>query len=192
MSPSQGRLKVGEAEMAWICAEEGERIYWTPASQEGRGRPQRRLMDVVMKDVEERNCSVFSPQIKNWKLFFIVIILNRIKVLFCPLVKQERKYRSSPQRLKATTERSYLGLNQRPSSVCIKPAPAHMWSFHFWLQSSKRITLHKYAAYCCTQTLEPYFNRTRETETKISNGLFEQKHGLYLRSSFCLVSCAGR
>lgn len=27
MSPSQGRLKVGEAEMAWICAEEGERIY---------------------------------------------------------------------------------------------------------------------------------------------------------------------
>lgn len=51
MSPSQGRLKVGETEMAWICTEEGERIYWTPASQEGRGRPQRRLMDVVMKDV---------------------------------------------------------------------------------------------------------------------------------------------
>lgn len=61
-----------------------------------------------------------------------------------------------------------------PSAVCIKPTPAHMWSFHFWLQSSKRITLHKYPAYCCTQTLEPYFftdsisaeNRTRETETK--------------------------
>lgn len=72
MSPSQGRLKVGEAEMVWICAEEGERIYWTPAGQEERGRPQRRLMDVVMEDVlrvgvteEERNCSVFSPQIKN-------------------------------------------------------------------------------------------------------------------------------
>lgn len=36
MSPSQGWLKVGEAEIVWICAEEGERIYWTPARQEGK------------------------------------------------------------------------------------------------------------------------------------------------------------
>lgn len=43
----------------------------------------------------------------------------------------------------------------------------HTWSFHFWLQSSKRITLHKYPAYCCTQTLiSSSENRTRETETK--------------------------
>lgn len=129
---------------------------------------------------------------KELKTVFHCYYIKQNKSVVLSTCPQERKYRSSPQRLKATTERSYLGLNQRPSSVCIKPAPAHMWSFHFWLQSSKRITLHKYAAYCCTQTFEPYFNRTRETETKISNGLFEQKHGLYLRSSFCLVSCAGR
>lgn len=155
MSPSQGRLKDGEAEMVWICAEEGERIYWTPAGQEGRRKASEKTDGCsdggraegwcdgagCWDHVENRNCSVFSPQIKNWKLFLIFIILNRIKVSFCPLVKQGRKYfieidqlfnhrkysvfssinreflffkNTSPQWLKATVERSYLDLNQRP------------------------------------------------------------------------------
>lgn len=42
MSPSEGQLRVREAEMIWKCAEEGDWIYWTKDDEDGASKQEER------------------------------------------------------------------------------------------------------------------------------------------------------